>query len=64
MLIFDKKLNNTTGNTYEYVVEQLARVKIQIDIDGTIKVFLINDENWDENFIQIASLSTGIPIKQ
>lgn len=62
-MTLEKKLDNQSGQTYSYMTEQLARVKIDIASDGTISVSLVNDIQWDENFLQIASQSTGLPIK-
>jgi len=63
MITLQKQLDNTTGQSFSYMSEQLARVKIDIDIDGKITVELVNNEIWDENFLQIASQSTGLSIK-
>ena len=63
MIILQKQLDNTTGQSFSYMAEQLARVQINIASDGTVTVQLVNSEQWDENFLQIASQSTGLPIK-
>lgn len=63
MITLEKKLDNQTGQSFSYMAEQLARVQINIAPDGTVTVSLINDIQWDENFLQIASQSTGLPIK-
>jgi len=63
MIILQKQLDNTTGQSFSYMAEQLARVQINIATDGTVTVQLVNSEQWDENFLQIASQSTGLPIK-
>ena len=58
-----KKLDNQNGQSFSYMAEQLARVKIDILADGTVVINLVHDENWDENFLQIASQSSGLAIK-
>ena len=63
MITLQKQLDNTTGQSFSYMAEQLARVQINIATDGTVTVQLVNSEQWDENFLQIASQSTGLPIK-
>jgi hypothetical protein len=63
MIILQKQLDNTTGQSFSYMAEQLARVQINVALDGTVTVQLVNSEQWDENFLQIASQSTGLPIK-
>ena len=63
MITLEKKLDNTTGQSFAYMAEQLTRVQINIAPDGTVTVELVNNEQWDENFLQIASQSTGLPIK-
>jgi len=63
MITLQKQLDNTTGQSFSYMAEQLARVQINIAPDGTVTVQLVNSEQWDENFLQIASQSTGLPIK-
>ena len=63
MITLEKKLNNQTGQSFSYMAEQLARMQIDVAPDGTITVLLVNDAQWDENFLQIASQSTGLPIK-
>lgn len=62
-MILEKKLDNQSGQAYSYMTEQLARVRIDIAPDGTITLNIVSDTNWDENFLQIASQSSGIPIK-
>jgi cell division protein FtsB len=63
MITLEKQLNNTTDQSFSYMVEQLARVQINVSQDGTITVQLVNNEQWDENFAQIASQSTGFSFK-
>lgn len=63
MITIEKKLDNQTGQSFSYMAEQLARVQINVAPDGTVTVLLVNDVQWDENFLQIASQSTGLPIK-
>lgn len=63
MITLEKKLDNQTGQSFSYMAEQLARVQINVAPDGTVTVSLVNDVQWDENFLQIASQSTGLPIK-
>lgn len=63
MITLEKKLDNQTGQSFSYMTEQLARMQIDVAPDGTITVLLVNDAQWDENFLQIASQSTGLPIK-
>ncbi len=63
MIILQKQLDNTTGQSFSYMAEQLARVQINVAPDGTVTVQIVNSEQWDENFLQIASQSTGLPIK-
>ena len=63
MITIEKKLDNQTGQSFSYMAEQLARVQINITPDGTVTVLLVNDIQWDENFLQIASQSAGLPIK-
>ncbi len=63
MITLQKQLDNTTGQSFSYMAEQLARVQINVAPDGTVTVQIVNSEQWDENFLQIASQSTGLPIK-
>lgn len=63
MLQLEKKLNNQTGQSFSYATEQLARVKIDVSEDGTVTISLIDDSDKNENFLLIASQSSGLEIK-
>lgn len=63
MIQLSKKLDNQSGQSLSYASEQLARIKIDIAPDGTVTVSLLSDEEKNDNYLLVASLSSGLPIK-
>ena len=64
MITLNTKLDNPNNIEASYMLENLARVKINILADGTVTVELVNDDDKDLFFIKTASLSSGLAIKQ
>lgn len=64
MLQLTKKLDNQTGQNFSYASEQLARIKIEVAIDGTVTVSLLNEEEKNEIYLLVASLSSGLQVKE
>lgn len=64
MVQLSAKLDNPSGQTLSYVSEQLARIKIDIAPDGTVTISLMDDSEKNEVYLSLASLSSGLPVKQ
>ena len=64
MITLDKKLDNPNNIEVSYMLETLARLKINILSDGTVTVEVVHDEEKDPFLLQTASLSSGLSIKQ
>ena len=64
MITLDTKLDNPNNIEVSYMLETLARLKINILSDGTVTVEVVHDDEKDPFFLKTASLSSGLPIKQ
>lgn len=64
MITLNTQLNNPNNIEVSYMLETLARLKINILSDGTVTVEVVHDEEKDLCFLQTASLSSGLSIKQ
>lgn len=64
MITLNTKLDNPNNIESSYMLENFARIKINILSDGTVTVELVNDDEKDLFFIKTASLSSGLSIKE
>lgn len=64
MITLNTQLNNPNNIEASYMLETLAKLKINILSDGTVTVEVAHDEEKDLYFLQTASLSSGLSIKQ